>query len=189
MKLILASSSQNRQALLKIAGLEALIVPSNIDESIYVDPEPHRRTIEIALAKARAVKDQYKNALVIGADTVAVYRNKIIGKPKYKMDALEVLKTFSGASHLLVTGWGIYNTQTRHQFQGSSETKVTFRTLTNQELTDYVNDHPVTQWAAGYSSMNTTGISFIEKISGSLTGFTHGFPLEQILPIIHTEIL
>lgn len=187
MKIVIATGSKNRLELLKIAGIEATISPATIDETIYLDPDPHSRSQAIALAKARAVKSQYKNALVIGADTIAVYRNKIIGKPKYKMDALETLKSLSGTSHLIITGWGIYNTRTRQKFQGSSETKIVFKTLSNQELTDYVNDNDVTQWAASYSPLNTHAISFVEKISGSLTGFTHGFPLEQILPIIRTE--
>lgn len=187
MKLVLASFSPDHQAIFKVLGLEIIVVSPSIDESLYVSTDPHDRTQSIALARARSVKDNYHNALVIGAETLAVYRNKIIGKPKFKMDALEILATFSGTSHILVAGWGIYNTKTRQKFQGYSETRVTFRSLSRDQLTDYVNDQPVTLWPGGYHPQHSAAIGFIDKIEGSLTGFTHGLPVEQIIPILEEQ--
>jgi septum formation protein len=188
MNLILASSSSNRQELLKIAGISFTVVPANIDESIFLDPEPSRRAQEIALAKARAIKTKYPHSLILAADTLAVYRHKIIGKPKFKMDALEIIKQLSGVSHDIISGWAIINTKTKKRFQGYSATKVTFRDLNLTEITDYINSQNVTQYAAGYSPLNTQAINFIEKIQGSLSGFSHGLPLEQILPIIREQL-
>jgi septum formation protein len=187
MKLVLASASPDAQSLFKLLNLEDVVATPVIEESLYVGTDPQERTQTVALARARSIKDNYHNALVIGAETVAVYRNKIIGKPKFKMDALEILTTFSGTSHLIISGWGIYNTKTRQKFQGYSETRVTFRTLSREFLTDYVNDQPVTQWPAGYHPMNSAAIGFIDKIEGSLTGFTYGLPVEQILPILEEQ--
>ena len=188
MKLILASASTNRQELLRLSGIPFTSVPANLDESIFMDPDPGRRAQEIALAKARAIKAKYPNSLILAADTVAVYRYRIMGKPKYKMDALEILKLFSGKSHEIITGWAIINSKINKKFQGVSVTKVTFRDLTLTEITDYINSNNVTQYAAGYSPLNTPAINFIEKIQGSLTGFSHGLPLEQILPILKEQL-
>ena len=189
MKIVLASSSPDHLALLQLVGLEVRLIASSIDESLYVSTDPHERAQTVALARARSVKDNYHNALVIGVETVAVYRNNIIGKPKFKMDALEILASFSGTSHLIITGWGIYNTKTRQKFQGSTETRVTFRKLSRDLLTDYVNEQPVTQWPAGYQPLNSSAIGFIDKIEGSLAGFAYGLPVEQILPIIQEQTL
>jgi len=92
MKIILPSSSHNRQELLKIAGIPYLLDPANIDESIFLESDPKKMTQSIALAKAQAVAKNHSNSLIIAGDTVAVYRHKIMGKPKFKMDALAVLK-------------------------------------------------------------------------------------------------
>jgi len=69
-----------------------------------------------------------------------------------------------------------------------SVTRVFFRRLSEKEILDYVNDHQVTRYAAGYTPLNSSAIGFIEKIEGSLTGFSHGLPLEQVLPIISEAI-
>jgi septum formation protein len=188
MKLILASASQNRQELLKIAGIQFTVDPSKIDETVFVDPDPERRVKEISLAKARAVKHAHPHDLILTADTIACYRNRIISKPRFKMDAVEILKTFSGTSHEIITGWAIINMKTRQRFQGFSLTRVMFRPLSREEITAYVNNHQVTQYAAGYTPINSEAIHFIEKIQGSLTGFSHDLPLEQIYPIINHEL-
>jgi septum formation protein len=188
MKLILASSSSNRQELLKIAGFDFIVDPANINEEVYQDPDPQRRAQEIALNKARAIKTKHPNSLILAGDTIAVYRHRIIGKPKFKMDALEILKLFSGTSHDIISGWAIINTKTKKRFQGVSTTHVTFRDLSEVEVTDYINDHQVTQYAAGYTPLNSMAIHFIDKIQGSLTGFSHGLPLEQIVPILQKEL-
>jgi septum formation protein len=125
-----------------------------------------------------------RNAAVIAADSCAVYRNQILEKPKYKMEAVEMLKQLSGRSNVFISGWVVHNTLTGKSKSGVSETRITFRELTEGEIIDYANDHDVVQWAAGYSPFNTRAISFVKKLSGSFTNFTHGLPLEEIVPIL-----
>lgn len=187
MKIILASKSKNRQQLLDIAGIKYSVQPAHIIEEAIYDPDPKKRIVKIAQAKARVIAAKEKNALIIAADTFGLYRSKVLEKPKFKMDALETLKSLSSKSHNILTGWAITNTKTQKRYQGYSQTKVTFRDITQKELTAFVNNNDVVHWAAGYSPYNSPAISFIEKISGSITGFTHGLPLEQIYPVFIKE--
>jgi septum formation protein len=184
MQLILASGSKNRKQLLQLAGWEFDVVPPHIDEVEITDKKPRKRVEKVALAKAQAVAKTHPNRVIIAADTVALYRNTVLEKPKFKMDALHTLTTLSGTSHLMITGWCVLNSNTHEDFSGVAETRVYFRELDEEQLLNYVNDVDVVQFAAGYSPLNTRAIEFIEKIEGSLSGFSHGLPLEKIAPVV-----
>lgn len=187
MKIILASKSTNRQQVLKIAHIPFKSLPANIDESVYDHPDPKIRAKNIARAKARFIAQKQKSGLIIGADTFSLYRGKVLEKPTFKMDALDTLKLLSGKSHYSYTGWTVINSHNHKEYAGVSQTKVTLRQVSHKELLNYVNDNPVVNWAAGYSPLNTTAITFIKKIEGSVTGFSHGLPLEQIFPVLQKE--
>ena len=187
MKIILASQSKNRHDLLNLINLKHIVVPSHIDEKEIQAPTPQKRAVKIAATKADHIAKKETNALIIAADTFILYRNKSLEKPTFKMDALEMLQSISGTSHIMLTGWCVINSKSKNKFSGFTETRVYFRELDTQTLTDYVNDHDVVQWAAGYSPQDTPAMKFIEKIEGSLTGFLYGLPLEKILPIIEAE--
>ncbi len=187
MKLVLASSSSNRQALLKAVGIPFTTHTAKINEDSIINADPAKQLVQIAQAKAEYVAAYEQNHLVIGADTNGFYRNRLLSKPKYKMEALEMLKTLSGKSHYMYTGWYAINTKNARTYSGISTTKVTFKDIPQSDLTNYVNDNDVVSWAVAYSPLNTLAAGFIDSISGSLTGFTHGLPLEQVYPVLKQE--
>lgn len=187
MKVILASASETRHQGLLHAGIKHTLIPANIDESEIQDKDPQKRIIALAQAKAKYVADKERNALIIAADTFGIYRNKILEKPKFKMDALEVLTMLAGTSHILLTGWCVINSRTLKTYQGVSQTRVFFRKLDHDTILSYVNDHTVTSWAAGYSPMLSPAIQFITKVEGSLNGLIYGLPLEEIMPVLESE--
>ena len=187
MKLVLASSSVNRQSLLKAVSIPFTVHPAKIDEDSIMDNDPAKQLVLIAKAKAEYVAKYEKNCLVLAADTNGFYRNKLISKPKYKMEALETLKMLVGKSHFMYTGWYAINTKNDRVYSGFSTTKVTFKDVLEGDLINYANDNDVVSWAAAYSPLNTIAAGFIDSISGSLTGFTHGLPLEQLHPVLKQE--
>jgi septum formation protein len=187
MKIVLASSSVARHQGLIQVGIKHLVDPSRLDEASIVHKDPIQRIVLIARAKADSISKKHSNALILAADTVGIYRNKVIEKPKFKMDALALLQSFSGTSHQIITGWSVLNSKTKKEYHGHSETRVFFNQIDTETLTNYVNDNDVTSWSAGYSPLLSKASMFIEKIEGSLTGFLFGLPLEQILPIIDQE--
>jgi septum formation protein len=185
--LILASSSESRKILLSKTKLTFTIIPSNIDETAVTGKNPHERIIKLAQAKAMAVSQKIDYpALILAADTFVIFNRKIVEKPRYKMDAVAMLNTLSDNIHAVVTGWAILNTYKNTWQTGASDAYVTFRKLSEKEIIDYVNDNPVTQWAAGYNSHLSEADIFISYVKGSLTGL-NGLPLDQIIPALKKE--
>lgn len=183
--LILASTSESRRAILNQTRLEFSCQGSKFDESSIVLKNPRERAIALAKAKINTITDEKHPALIIGADTVVVFNNKVLEKPKYKMTAVTMLKELSNSIHAVLTGWAIYNNYKDSWYEGYSETYVTFRPLLHQEIVEYVNDNPVTSWAAGYNAALSSATLFISKIEGSLTGL-NGLPVDQIVPhLVH----
>jgi len=185
--LILASGSKNRQELLDLIGIKYKVVSSRFNEGAIDIKDPYKKVMALAQAKAEEVAKTHHNALVLAADTVGLYRSRILEKPKFKTNALERLIQLSGRAHYILSGWYMVNTQTQKTYQGVSATKVMFRKIGKKELEDYVNDHDVKNWAAGYSPFNTKALAFIDKIEGSVTGFSHGLPMEQVIPALIKE--
>jgi septum formation protein len=185
---ILASTSQSRTALLTKSGIEFTAKASNFDEASITLVNPDDRVVALAKAKIETVVQDLKQqpALYIGADTVVVFDAKVMEKPKFKMTALAMLKELSGHTHVALTGYAIYNSYKEAWHTGITKTYITFRELTVKEMTDYVNDNPVTQWSGGYNSFLSSAINFISKVEGSLSGM-NGLPLETIIPILHHE--
>src|SRR4030042_3938555 len=90
--IILASASPRRKELLKRIGLKFKVEPSNYEENISPELEPHELAKSLSLEKARLVAKNHQNALVIAADTFIVFEGKIVGKPRTKTEAREMLK-------------------------------------------------------------------------------------------------
>ena len=118
MNFVLASKSPRRSALLKEIGLEFDVVVSSVDESsIPKDLPPHIYVQELAMLKSTHVASSLpKGTLVIGADTVVVSEDEIIGKPKDFDDAFRMLSSFSGSSHKVVSGISVTCTDDLKQF-------------------------------------------------------------------------
>lgn len=185
--LILASNSKSRKTLLKKTKLSFTVIGSQLDETKITGKTPRDRIITLAQSKALDVSRHIDfPALILAADTFAIYNRKIFEKPRFKMDAVEMLKTLSGKVHTLLTGWAILNTYKNTWITGYADAYITFRNLSDKEIIDYVNDNPVTQWAAGYNSHLSEADTFISQVKGSLTGM-NGLPLDQIIPALKHE--
>lgn len=186
-RLILASGSISRIQLLKHVEINFTSIPSDFNESSFIESNPEKRVEGLALAKGQQVREKYPKSNVLSADTIVVYKNKIMEKPKFKMTALKMLQKFSGNIHTVLTGWSLI-TKKGKVYRGISHTYVTFRHLPLTEIESYVNDHNVIQWAAGYNTQLSKAKSFVQKVEGSLTGL-NGLPLEEIIPILRKHKL
>lgn len=112
-KIILASTSPRRHELAKAMGLDFVIVPSNFVEDMTLKLPPEKLVMELAFGKAKNVFDRFNEGLVIGVDTIVVYNNKILGKPKSEEDAKDMLKSRSGKSHIVYSGIAIIDSNTK----------------------------------------------------------------------------
>ena len=190
-KIILGSSSPRRADILEKQKLDFEIIPSS-----YV--EPHDQTDfsyayveDLAYNKALDVaKKISEEALVIGADTIVVLDNKVLGKPKNENDAKNMLKMLSGKSHKVLTGVCIKSTIDDEFVTTSSFvccSKVYFKKLSQDEIEEYVLTKEPMDKAGAYAIQGLAG-KFVEKINGSFHNIV-GFPVSQIYNVLKEENL
>ncbi len=176
--IFLASKSPRRIKFLKEMGLKFIIEPSKIDESLYIDENlaPEEIAKKIALEKARSIIKNKKEGIIIGADTIVVLNNEILGKPRDKKDAFRMLKKLSNSTHKVITGLAIININGK-TIVDSETTLVTMRKINDEEIRSYVNSKEPLD-AAGAYKIQEKGYKFIKKIDGDYENVI-GLPLTK----------
>ncbi|MAJ43251.1 MAG: septum formation protein Maf [Candidatus Marinimicrobia bacterium] len=176
MKLILASKSPRRRYLLEIIGLNFSVVPSDYNESkISYRKNPKDFCMELAFNKANKIAGNYKNKIIIGADTIVVLNDELFPKPKDKNEAKSFLLKLSNKTHQVYTGISIIKNNKSIVFNES--THVTFKKLSNFEINHYVNNYDTLDKAGAYGIQDWSSI-FVEKINGCYFNVV-GFPLTK----------
>jgi septum formation protein len=139
--LILASASPRRQELLRNAGVEFRVQASDIPEISLAGETPRDCAVRLAREKAMAVGQQLPNDVVLGADTIVVVDEAMLGKPANEADAARMLRLLSGRTHEVITGVCVVaaiNTGKREMRIASETTVVTMAKLTEKDIADYV---------------------------------------------------
>ena len=177
--LILASASPRREELLRSVGLKFKIIPADVDETYFQGESPRAHVRRLSRDKAGAIASQYPKALVLGADTIVVIDGQILGKPKNKKQAREMLQRLSNRQHTVFTGFTITCIRA-----GTSRTKVVqstvqFKNISPEETAWYVNGDEPYDKAGGYAAQGK-GASFIQAIRGSYTNVI-GLPLCEVV--------
>ncbi len=173
MKLILASQSPRRKELLSTLVSDFEVIPSQSDET-FGKGDIDQALLNVARAKAQEVFDRHPNDVVLGADTIVVDRGKILGKPKSKQEAFEVLKSLSGREHEVKTGVVLLSKNGIQQ--EVSTTLVHFRDLSDQEIEAYVQSGKPMDKAGSYGIQET---DFVDALEGSRSNVI-GLPLEVL---------
>jgi len=167
-KIILASNSPRRKELLAKSGIEFAVHPSGYDEHIDNNNFSYAKIENIAYNKAIYVSDELKeDAVIIGADTVVVYNNKILTKPKDYDDAFNMLKTLSNVEHIVVTGLCVIDKYTNETKVNSVTTRVHFKELSDKMINDYITEYKPFDKAGGYGIQELPP-EFIKYVDGSL---------------------
>lgn len=181
-KIILASTSPRRQELLKRIGLRFTIEPSDYEEDMTLDLPPRELAKFLSRGKAEAVAKRHKNAVVIGADTFVVFRNKLMGKPHSPAEAKKMLRMLSGKTNSIVTGLTVIDTASGKRISRSSEAKVSFRKMTAGEINGYVRSGEPLDKAGAYG-VQDIGSIFIRKIEGDYSSIL-GLPVGTLTNIL-----
>ena len=183
--IILASESPRRRYLLEQAGLTFSVVPSTVDEGgVPVGPlEDHVR--RLAEAKAREVSELHPKSWVIGADTLVLINDAVLGKPDTPAQARRMLETLSGATHRVLTGYCICCKGAGRSFSETVETKVVFKSLTKTEIDWYLStDEPFDK--AGAYAIQGLGSFLVKRIEGSYTNVV-GLPVCEVMEYLLRE--
>jgi septum formation protein len=179
-KIILASASPRRKALLEQLGLDFEVIPSDCEEEINSGLDPHDLAKKLSLEKAKSVAD--KNTLVIGADTFIAYKGKIIGKPRDGEEAMKILKLLQGNTHSVITGLTVIDSDTGKTVSDSIETKVHFKKLADDEIEGYIlTNEPLDK--AGAYGIQALGAVVVDKIDGDYFNVV-GLPLSLLHDVL-----
>ncbi|MGX6591562.1 Maf family protein [Cetobacterium ceti] len=176
--MILASKSPRRKEILEKFDFNLKIITKEIEEvsdrSGVID-----KILDISRKKVMTVAMDYKNEFVVGADTVVELDGEILGKPKDKEMAFQMLKKLSGRKHRVITAYWIVNIEKEIQISNYDITDVYFHQLKDDEIEWYINTGEPMDKAGAYG-IQDKGSLFVEKIDGDF--FTvMGFPIGKFV--------
>lgn len=185
-RLVLASSSRYRLALLEQIGIRPLCQAPNINESAQANERASALARRLSIAKAYAVASQHPNSLIIASDQCAELDQQILGKPGTAERARQQLSQCSGREVIFHTGLCLLNSQTGHM-QDCVETVTTaFRSLSSTEIQNYVHREPALA-CAGSFKMEGLGISLFRHIRSDDPNTLIGLPLIRLIDFLINE--
>ena len=176
--LVLASRSPRRISLLKQIGMVAEILPCDIPEEFDPQTSPGQNAARLALLKAQTVAEGIHDAIVVGADTIVAIDGQMLGKPTDTDDAVRMLRMLSGKAHTVFTGIAFVDRPSNRSITDVEETKVTFRALPDDEITEYVAGGSPMDKAGAYGIQDDYGAVFVTRIEGCFYNVV-GFPLSR----------
>lgn len=178
-QIILASVSPRRKELLEKAGLKFKVVESNYKEIADLKLTPHELARKLSLEKAKKVFKKYKNSIIIAGDTIVVCEKIILGKPKNKIDAKDMLQFLSGKVHSIITAITIIDGDLNKIITKSEETKIHMRKINDNEINRFVESGEPFDKAGAYAIQGKAE-KFIEKIEGNFDNAV-GLPLNSLM--------
>ncbi len=175
----LASKSPRRRKLLKQLNINFRAFNVELKEEIPDGEHPVKSVKRLALEKLELAKRKVKKGIIITADTIVVLEHHVIGKPKDKSDAERILKLLSGRTHIVYTGFAVYNSDTDKTIIDFERTAVTFRGLDVYEIKDYIASGSPMDKAGAYGIQDDFGAVFVKKIEGCYYNVV-GLPLTKL---------
>lgn len=174
-KIILASTSPRRKELFEKLRLPFEIENSEYEEDMTLKMSPKKLALTLSHGKAKAVADKHKNGVIIGADTFVVFNDHLLGKPKSKSEAKQMLKKLSGKRVDILTGLTIIDIKNKKTIRLTDTTKVYIKKLEDKEINNYIaSGEPLDK--AGAFAIQGLGAVIIKKIEGDFMG-AMGLPL------------
>ncbi len=184
MELILASNSPRRREILYSLGYSFKVIPSLFDEKGVNFPIKDTAR-ELAYLKAKEVFDRENKSdiVVLGADTIVLLEDKILGKPKNREEAFSMLKSLSDKTHLVITGYALISNG--KEIKGEVISEVTFNNLSDEYIEEYIDNKRPFDKAGSYGIQD--GYNLVKNLKGSFDNVV-GLPSEKIGEILK-EIL
>lgn len=183
-KYILGSSSPRRQQLLKELNLDFEIIKPDFDEDILGKSFSYELIEEIAKNKALSIQEKINTpSIIISADTVVINNNIVLGKPIDFSDAFKMLTNLNDKTHRVVTAVCILDTEINKLITKSETSFVTFNNLTNDEITNYINNFKPFDKAGSYGIQELPK-NFINKVEGDFNNIV-GLPTQLVIEMLH----
>lgn len=169
-------------------GMTFTVATPAIDDeaTFFVATSPDSAILSLAEAKANATAIAMPDSLVIGADTVVLIDDLVLGKPADRTDAQQMLQRLSGRTHTVLTG--IHGHHVNNGFSQSmlARTDVVFRPLDDDEINEYLNNASYADKAGAYA-IQDEALVFVERISGDFYNIV-GFPVTTVVDLFEQYI-
>ena len=178
MDIILASKSPRRREILENTKVRFSVKESQIDEIIKVNESPKETVMRLAYEKALEVANSNKDSLVIGADTIVVINEQILGKPKNEEEAYNMIKLLSGKTHYVITGFALINLSLNKKVVDCEISQVTFKKLSKDCIEDYIQTGESLDKAGAYGIQGYGGL-LVKNIQGDYFNIV-GLPISKI---------
>ncbi|WP_394861821.1 Maf family protein [Paraclostridium bifermentans] len=182
MNIILASGSPRRKEILENTNLKFSVITSDIDERIFENEEPIQLVLRLAFEKCMSVAQNNPSDLVIGADTIVVLDNEILGKPKNEEEAFNTLSKLSNREHQVITGMSMVNLENEKKIVDYAISNVKFKKLTDQDIKDYISTKECLDKAGSYG-IQGYGALLVEEIKGDYFNIV-GLPISKLSDIL-----
>lgn len=177
--IILASTSPRRREILAKTRLRFRVVASDYKENMISDLSPSELAKFLSRGKVQAIAHRFRNHIIIGADTFVALRNDVLGKPHTAPTAKKMLRSMSGKTVSIITGFTVIDTGSGKTLSRANETKVYFKKFTNEEINNYVKSkEPLDK--AGAFAIQGLGAALIKKIEGDYFNAL-GLPLYELI--------
>ncbi len=179
--IILASASPRRRELLARVGLEFQVIPSCTEENILPDETPEQHAIRLSEEKSLEVagRSEVVGRWFIGSDTIVVRDDVILGKPADAEEAAAMLRSLSGRTHRVISGYAVHDRQTGETRSAAVTTRVYFKQLTEAEIGEYIATGEPFDKAGSYA-IQGIGAFMVPRIEGSYTNVV-GLPLCEVI--------
>jgi len=182
-KIILASKSKRRSAILKSCKIPHIVIPSGIREIHRDTKKPGALVVLNAKIKAEAVARKIKRGIIIGVDTLVLFRNRLAGKPRTKSEAKEMLKIFSGSRIVVYSGIFVIDLDSSKESSGFDKTFLYIKEIPQRDLDKYFRLLGPYDKAGGFSIQGVGSIVF-DDIRGSYFNVL-GLPMMKLQELFH----
>lgn len=186
LQLVLGSSSIYRRELLQRLRIPFKIASPEIDEASLPGETPEATALRLAKTKAHAVAVAYPDALIIGADQVAVLNGVQLGKPLNHVNALQQLRFMQGKEVMFYTAISLLNSRSNHMQTRVVPFRIKFRQLSDQQILNYLNKEQPYH-CAGSAKSEGLGIVLIERMTGEDPNALIGLPMIALVDMLMNE--
>lgn len=185
MRVLLASSSPRKSAIMDLAEIEYEVLPSKYEEILNSDLDVEEQSKELAYGKAKEVFDRTQgDRAIIGADTIVVKDGKIYGKPHDKVNAVKMLKDLQGNIHTVYTSIAILieNGGEFKEYKETIKTDIMVHEMSDEEIEDYIDKEEPFDKAGSYA-IQSSFCKFIDDIEGNYMSVI-GLPIDRVYQIL-----
>ena len=182
MEIILASASPRRKEILQNTKLKFEVQKSEIEEAVFEEESPESMVVRLAYEKAFDVAQKNREKLVIGADTIVVLGDEVLGKPKDEEEAFDMIQKLSNKTHRVITGISLIHLKKGIVVNDYQISYVTFKDLSEDSIKDYINTKESLDKAGGYG-IQGYGALLVDSIQGDYFNIV-GLPISKLSDLL-----